>query len=103
MVPRARLSPPLDKARADLNHALDLYPKESHLYLLLSRLEIMAGHPEKATASLKQGLQKVPGESQAEIVFKLADQLIDQGSLSEVGPLLARLRERNVAPRSCAS
>ena len=89
--------PLFDNARADVKHALELHSKEPRLYLLRSRLENLAGQPKEATASLRRSLKEVPAENQAEILFTLADLLIDQGLLSEARALLTRLREMGVA------
>ena len=81
-----------ETARMELERGLGLHPREPRMYLSLSRLETMAGRTEQAIACLQQGRKALPEGDQAEVLFALADLLIDQGSLGAADEVMARLK-----------
>jgi tetratricopeptide (TPR) repeat protein len=88
----AVLKPDEAAARAHFEKGCRLYPKNPGFALGLARLEIRAGHPERAEAVLRQAYQ---ASFSLEVAFELAEILISQGKLEgegQAGAYMDRLR-----------
>lgn len=80
-----------DAARAEAQRGLVSHPKEARLYLFLSGLEHRQPDLEKSIAILRQGLESLPGH--LELLWTLADRLIEKGEVEEAGDIMAKLRQ----------
>lgn len=85
----ARLPNGLEEARGHLRRLLERHPQNVQGYQLLARVELLAARPEEAIQALRRGLEKIP--ELPELLWNLANLLIQRGNLDEVEELLGRL------------
>ena len=79
------------EAREHLEHAIQLYPKETRFYSLRSELESASGNPDAAIEALRQGLTTTPNDY--ELNWSLANLLIDQGDHEKAAEVIQHLRD----------
>ncbi|HYT87192.1 MAG TPA: tetratricopeptide repeat protein [Gemmataceae bacterium] len=84
-----------DAARKHAQRALHLRRREARTYNLLAGIELQSGHKDKAIDWLRAGLKELPGEG--ELVWTLADLLVDQKDQTEVVKLIETLRKGGTA------
>jgi tetratricopeptide (TPR) repeat protein len=87
-------------ARRDAEQGLALDPRRERLYRFLARLELRLGQHAQAEACWRRGLKAMP--EQSDLLYSLAETLIQDGKVSEAQELLPRLRSRGVDPAPLA-
>jgi Tfp pilus assembly protein PilF len=87
-----------DTARTRLQTGLDRHVNDTRFYHAFSKVELAAGHRAEAAAVLRRGLQTVEAPQQSELLWRLANLLIDGGETEEVATVLADMRQRRFAP-----
>jgi tetratricopeptide (TPR) repeat protein len=102
-------------ARDVLQHAVKLHPKEVPLYQAEASLELAAKRPKEALESLRRGLREVEVPNRPDLIFGLAQLLIQQGEDKEAQAAIKQLRDlkllveadiaeaRRLAPKEVAS
>ncbi|AGA29620.1 tetratricopeptide repeat protein [Singulisphaera acidiphila] len=89
----ARLAGNLDMARTLLQEAESSSPADVRIYLARMTVEAQAGQPNEATAALRRGLKALPG--QVDLLWSLADLLIQTGKLDEAAGEIKTLRQKS--------
>ena len=79
-----------DEARGCAARGIKLYPNNAHLYLILSTIEEYTGSRDKAIAVLRQGVK--PTDRNPDILWQLANLLVDANKLEESQKLLDELQ-----------
>lgn len=79
----------LSAARTVLTRAVAVYPKDARFYKALAGVELLAGQPEAAAASARQGLSALPDSR--ELKWVLIDVLLQAGRASQARDLIAAL------------
>jgi tetratricopeptide (TPR) repeat protein len=96
----ARAAGDLARARADLRKGRKLHPDDKRLHLALADVELAdrkpGEAPEEAIARLNEGLQALP--DQPDLLWLLANLLLDSGKLDEAGQVIGRMRKANGSP-----
>jgi tetratricopeptide (TPR) repeat protein len=87
-----------DKGRAELVRALKLYPNEVRLYEAIAWLEIQAGRRDVGLDYVRQVLKSARGEARRELLWSLANLLLDGGDVAEAEKAIAELRTVGVNP-----
>src|SRR5262249_20596969 len=96
----AQLQDNLKQARAHLQAGLKLHPREMRLYRSLALLALRAGHRPRAVACLRTGAKAVPPQAQFELLWDLANLLIDGAELDQADAVIAQIRQANATPAS---
>lgn len=71
--------------------AVKSFPGDERGYRGLAAVELQKGNPEAAELVLLDGVEKLPGK--ASLLLMLADALLQQNKLDEVGQTIARIKE----------
>jgi tetratricopeptide (TPR) repeat protein len=79
----------LAEARIYLQRLVDLHPKDSLSYVALAGLESREADFDEAIKNLRRGLKELP--EQSDLLWNLANLLIQKGELREARELLAKL------------
>jgi tetratricopeptide (TPR) repeat protein len=77
------------RAREYLNRARQYHPQDWRLYQALAKLEGLQGRTADATLCLREGLKKLP--NQVELLWSLAELLVEQRHKNEALEVIARL------------
>jgi tetratricopeptide (TPR) repeat protein len=77
------------EARRRLQRCRELHPQDLRPFLDLGALEVAAGRRPEAVAALRQGLEARP--DQPELLFALAEVLLDQGDFAGGSAVISRL------------
>jgi tetratricopeptide (TPR) repeat protein len=96
----AHLPEELAKARAHLQTGLRLHPQEMRLYRSLAGVELRAGRRDRAVACLRTGTKTVSRQAQFELLWDLANLLIDGAELNEADEVIAQIRQTDASPAS---
>src|SRR5437588_625355 len=91
----SRLRQRPDEARKYLREGLELYPKNSVMYLTLAQLEMTARRTDEAIACLRRGLREVPRQGQIQLMHMLTLCLLQRGDEEEVKQMITALQERH--------
>lgn len=79
-----------DEARRCAVHGIELHPDAVVMYTTLANIELRAGNRNEAVAALEQGLKAT--DRNAQILWNMANLLIDLGKLEEAEKNIAELR-----------
>ncbi|MBL8796384.1 MAG: tetratricopeptide repeat protein [Planctomycetia bacterium] len=85
--------PLIEQARGHLRRAQQLHPQDSRIYREVALLEINMKQPEKAMAGLRQGAAALKGEARIEVLWMLANILLDRKEQAEAVGLLADMKK----------
>jgi tetratricopeptide (TPR) repeat protein len=88
----------LDAARELLRRGQRLHPQEPRLYRQLAALELQAENHDAALACLRDGIKAIPGRTQGELRWTLANLLLDQGQAEEARQEIVRLEKGGYGP-----
>jgi tetratricopeptide (TPR) repeat protein len=94
-----------DEARKHLSEGLALHPNHAGLHQALAQVEILAKQPDKAVACLREALKVVTDAGQTELLWTLANLLIDAARWSEAEEVIAQFTRNGAtaaAPRPTA-
>jgi Tfp pilus assembly protein PilF len=72
-----------DRARDVLGHGQQLHAKDPRFCIARARLEVVAGKPQDAVAVLRDGLKRFGGPAQADLLWTLANVLLDEGNAEQ--------------------
>ncbi len=94
----AQLEGDRDRALAQLEQSLQRHPQEIRLYQALARLEAAAGRRDQAVAVLRRGaaVKDIPPIDQAELLWTLANLLLDEEQVDQAAEVLTELRKANL-------
>src|SRR5262249_10090292 len=84
----------IDAARAELQRAHDLFPKEWRVYQAQAHLETEDRKADAAVKGLRTGLEQLPG--QLDLEWNLARLLAALGKASEAGESIGRLEKKGL-------
>jgi tetratricopeptide (TPR) repeat protein len=87
-----------EAARADLQRGLERFPKDARFYQARSRLEVQAGQRRQAVECLRQGVNVLSGQAQADLLWTLANLLIDDSDWTQAEAVVGRLSQTGSAP-----
>jgi tetratricopeptide (TPR) repeat protein len=96
----AELPQELAKARQLLQKGIQLHPQEMRLYRSLAGVELRAGNRARAVACLRQGAKVVKRQGQFELLWDLANLLIDGVERDEADAVIAEIRQTDASPAS---
>jgi tetratricopeptide (TPR) repeat protein len=96
----AELPEQLTKARTHLQEGIKLHPQDMRLYRSLAGVELRADRRDRAVACLRSGAKAVPRQAQFELLWDLANLLIDGSELSEADEVIAQIRQTDASPAS---
>ncbi|MEN6457348.1 MAG: tetratricopeptide repeat protein [Thermoguttaceae bacterium] len=84
-----------EKAREIIERGIKLHPAMSDMYVRKADVERRDGKPDKAIAALRQGLKSLSLD--IDILWRLANALIDDNQLQEAQVVIEDLRKTNMA------
>jgi tetratricopeptide (TPR) repeat protein len=92
----ARAGGDVPKARAHLREVRERHPDDKRLHLALADLELTDNKPDESIRRIEEGLQVLP--DQPDLLWVLANLLIDRKDLERAGQVVARLGKANASP-----
>jgi tetratricopeptide (TPR) repeat protein len=96
----AQVTEQLDQARTHLRQGLKLHPADGRMYQALAMLEIQADQRRAAVTALRRGLKAVPRQARNDLLWTLANILIDGNERGEAEAVLELMRKGNAPPAS---
>jgi tetratricopeptide (TPR) repeat protein len=94
----AEIAKDYEEARKHLRRGLELYPSEMRLYEALASVELLAGQRPEALAWVRRGIQASSGAARTDLLWSLANLLLDGKDLTEAEAAITELTQANVAP-----
>jgi tetratricopeptide (TPR) repeat protein len=91
----AQMKDELPKARAQLEEAIKRYPRDGRPYQALANVHVQTGELTQAVACLRRGLGAVAAASQFDLLWALANVLIDGNKLDEAEKTITQIRKQN--------
>jgi tetratricopeptide (TPR) repeat protein len=90
----------LDRARGYLHTGIEHSPQDMRLYRSLAVVELRAGKRDRAVQCLRDGARAVSPQGQFDLLWDLANLLIDDGALDQADAVLAQIRQTDASPAS---
>lgn len=94
----AQLQKKPEEARKFLQQGQTAFGTDARFVRDLASLELRENHRDQAIASLKEGIAKQRGEGKAELLWTLANILLDGRQVDEARPVMTELAKTNMTP-----
>jgi len=94
----AEIAKDFDEARKHLRRGLEIHPADTRLYEALASVELLAGQRPEAVAWVRRGIQASSGAARTDLLWSLANVLLDGKDLAEAQVVIVELTRANVAP-----
>jgi cellulose synthase operon protein C len=94
----AEVAKDFDEARKHLRRGLELFPANSRFYEALASADLLAGQRPEALAWVRRGIQASSGTARMDLLWSLANLLLDGKDLSDAQAAIVELTQANVAP-----
>lgn len=85
-------------ARSHLARGRDRHAQDARFYQALALVDLAQEQPAQAIAGLKKGVQELTGRGQLDLLWTLANVLLDTRQLREADAIVVQLRALNPAP-----
>jgi tetratricopeptide (TPR) repeat protein len=94
----AEIAKDFEEARKHLRRGLELLPADTRFYEALASVELLAGQRPEALAWVRRGIQASSGAARTDLLWSLANLLLDGKDLAEAQAAIDDLTKANVAP-----